>query len=112
LDKCNVGKKGKESPNWKGGRSLDKHGYMRVYCPGHPRAEGNRVKEHILVWEQAHGKPLPQGWVIHHLNGIKTDNRIRNLIALPSMKHSLVLESKAKRIQELESALNGTSPLL
>src|SRR3990167_1167480 len=93
--------------NFKGGR-FKKEGYAYLWMPQHPRA--NRVgyvQEHLYNWEEANGKRLPPGWVIHHLNGIKDDNRPRNLIALPNRKHYLVLQVKAKRIQELESLLNG-----
>ena len=80
---------------------------------GHPRANSkDRILEHIWIWEEAHGKPLPKGWIIHHLNGIKDDNRPKNLMALPNKKHYLVLQAKAKRIQELEALLNGQHQLL
>lgn len=92
-----------------GGRGA---GYILVYLPNHPHAtKRGVVREHILVWEQAHSKPLPKGWIIHHLNGVKDDNRPRNLVALPNKKHYLVLQAKAKRIQELEAVLNGQSQL-
>ena len=42
--------------------------------------------EHKLVWESANG-PIPHGWVIHHLNGVKTDNRLENLAAMPRNEH-------------------------
>ena len=90
-----------------------KNGYVLILHPGHPRVNRDGyVSEHILVWEQVHGKPLPIGWIIHHLNGIKHDNRPGNLIGLPNKKHYLVLQAKAKRIQELEAMLNGQSQLL
>jgi hypothetical protein len=104
-------RRGANNHNWKGGKASCM-GYVLVRCPEHPRRRGPYVFEHILVWERVHGKHLPNGWVIHHLNGIKNDNRPVNLKALPSMKHSLVLAAKAKRIQELEAALNGQSQLL
>ena len=84
-----------------------------VHKPEHPRASKvGAVFDHWLVWEQAHNKPLPAGWIIHHLNGIKTDNRPSNLVALPNKKHYLVLQAKAKRIQELEGLLNNQHQLL
>lgn len=105
-------KYGKDHPNWKGGRRID-NGYVVILNRDHPRAgRDGYVLEHILIWEQFHGKPLPKGWIIHHLNGIKDDNRPSNLIGLPNKKHYLVLQAKAKRIQELEALLNGQSQLL
>lgn len=78
---------------------------MHCYKPNHPRANKNGyVFEHILVWESAHGA-IPKGWVIHHLNGTKSDNRLENLQALSTRKHHAVLEAKAKRIQALEAQL-------
>lgn len=98
---------------WKGGRTKATTGYILIQNREHPRAtKTGYVFEHILVWEQAHGKSLAKGWVIHHLNGIKTDNRPINLVALSTRKHALVFQAKAKRIQELEALLNGQSQLL
>jgi hypothetical protein len=33
---------------------------------------------HRMVWESVHG-PIPEGMVINHINGVKSDNRIENL---------------------------------
>ena len=97
----------------KGGRYKHDSGYILIKFPSHPRAyKSGYVFEHILVWEETHGKPLPKRWIIHHLNGIKDDNQIVNLVALPNKKHYLILQAKAKRIQELEAMLNGQSQLL
>lgn len=95
-------KKGPEHPLWKGVRKRA-GGYVRVHCPEHTRANKEGfVLEHILEWEKAHNKPLPVGYIIHHLNGIKDDNRPENLVALFPKRHSLILAAKAKRIRELE----------
>lgn len=81
--------------------------------PEHPRADSKGyVFEHIVVWEEAHGKPLPEGWQVHHLNGITDDNRPQNLVGLPDKKHRRIFDAKAKRIQELEALLNNQHQLL
>lgn len=104
--------RGEKSPYWKGGR-VNNSGYIMVYNPSHHRAtKKHYVMEHIIIWEQASNKLLPDSWIIHHLNGITTDNRPINLQALPSKKHYLILRAKAKRIQELEGLLNNQHQLL
>lgn len=72
------------NPAWKGGRSADRQGYvlLRTSRPGQYPYE----REHRLVWEQRNG-PMPKGWVVHHLNGVKDDNRIENLAAMPRHEH-------------------------
>ena len=98
---------------WRGGRIQGSNGHILIHMPDYHRAGKNGyVFEHIVVWEKFHNKKLLKGWVIHHLNGIKTDNRPRNLVALSSQKHFLVLEAKAKRIQELEAMLKQQGQII
>lgn len=94
--------RGELNVHWRGGIHKN-FGYAFVKCPDHPRADFHGyVREHILVWEKAHNKALPVGYVVHHLNGIRDDNRPENLIALPSQKHRHVLAAKGHRIASLE----------
>ena len=47
------------------------------------------IKEHHLIWCKANNfYRIPRGCVIHHLNLIKTDNRIENLQLLDNGTHS------------------------
>lgn len=93
---------GTDNPFWKGGRT-NKRGYNLVQQKDHPRAYGDGyILEHILVWEEYHQSPVPKGYEIHHLNGIKTDNRPQNLLALPSKKHSLIIPKLKERIRQQE----------
>jgi len=97
--------------NWHGGRKL-KNGYIYVYKPGHPIALARKtynpyIAEHIIVWEETHGRQLPHGWVVHHINGVRSDNRPNNLLAVPKAHHSPALRVKEvqKRLRVVEAEL-------
>lgn len=101
CQKCNgETHRGANSHKWKGGKSFDKRGgYIKVYM-----GDSKYKNEHTLVWEKAHKRKLPKNWVIHHINGVKTDNRIKNLTAMPRNKHTnwTLLHIAQKRIRALE----------
>jgi len=101
-------RKGDKSSHWKGGRNKRHGGYIEIYKPEHPRATvRGYVLEHILVWEEAHHQLLPSGWIVHHLNGIKDDNRPKNLLSMPKQGHSpnLTMKEVQKRLREVEAEL-------
>ncbi len=71
-------------PLRKEGRFIDGDGYVQVSgVYDHPRTANRKAKtifyEHILVMEKYLGRFLEKDEVVHHLNGIKSDNRIENL---------------------------------
>jgi hypothetical protein len=60
--------------------------------------------QHRLVWEEAN-RPLSPGENVHHVNGIKTDNRLENLelwlVAQPAgQRHNDMLEWYASILRE------------
>ena len=96
------GLKGEKNASWKGGRKLSSYGYVLVYKPEHPFANGDgNVFEHRLVAEQylLNGKNsvvingskyLSPEYEVHHKNGIKTDNSLENLAVLTKSEHTSV----------------------
>jgi len=73
--------RGKNNPNWKGGRKINHYGYILIHKPEHPYHNyDNYVFEHRLIMEQYLGRYLTKEERLHHINGITTDNRIENLI--------------------------------
>ena len=63
-----------------GGRVTDKDGYILLKANDHPHANsGGYVREHRLVMEEQLGRYLLPEEVVHHINGVKDDNRPENL---------------------------------
>lgn len=57
-----------------GAGTITSSGYRLVYAP-----DGRKVVEHRLVMEQVIGRPLRPDENVHHLNGVRLDNRPENL---------------------------------
>jgi HNH endonuclease len=66
--------------NWHGGKRKHSQGYIEIKVLDHPYTNNSGyVLEHRLVMEKHLGRYLEQNEVVHHINGIKIDNRIENL---------------------------------
>lgn len=78
---------GRQSWRWAGGRSVSKEGYVRLRVSGledRPLAavlatHHGVVLEHRLVMAEHLGRPLRPNESVHHINGVRDDNRIENL---------------------------------
>jgi hypothetical protein len=97
---------GNKNASFKGNEIISNYGYILEYCPGHPKPcdtanQCTRVRQHRLVIERNYEKFDPcyfeeiDGWVvlkdeydIHHINEIKTDNRLENLQILTRDEHT------------------------
>jgi len=78
---------------WKG-RIVDKDGYVLIHHKNHPNARKHTpyIFEHRLAMEEALGRVLLPDEVIHHLNGVKDDNRIDNLQLFASNGKHLAID--------------------
>lgn len=112
--KLRVVRTGNEHGSWKGGRIVRSEGYVeiRTYSdsPFSPMASTKGyLMEHRLVMAKHLGRNLSSEEFVHHLNGIRDDNRLENLCIVsnkthPITRHHLNTELK-RRIQELELQL-------
>lgn len=75
-------KPGEKHPCWKGGVGISKGGYLRQFT-----SAGKREYQHRLVMEKYLGRKLKFSEVVHHINGIKTDNRLENLMIVTRAEH-------------------------
>lgn len=74
LEKLNANQKEKNNRNWKGGIQ-NHHGYVKI------RTDNGYVFEH------RHITKAKSNCIVHHKNGIKTDNRIGNLVVMTQKEH-------------------------
>ncbi len=83
---------GSKGSNWKGGRTFDKNGYIKVrllpthlfYCMANKQGY---VYEHRLVVAKNLGRPLRDNEIVHHKNGDKHDNHLENLEIVTRAEH-------------------------
>lgn len=80
--------KGSGNPNWKGGRTIDSYGYVKILSPNHPFKDSKGyVKEHRLVMENHLGRYLRQNELVHHRDENKQNNKIENLQLITRSAH-------------------------
>lgn len=67
------------------------NGYVKVRVGrNHPLADPNGYAyEHLVIWVSS-GRPKPlKGWLLHHQNEVKTDNRLENLELKEKDRHGV-----------------------
>jgi hypothetical protein len=101
---------GENNPIWKGGRTSTAGGYIYLLRRNHPMSGKNGyVLEHRLVMAEKLGRMLGDDEHVHHINGVKDDNRPENLAVVSGSDHKLLhvdvmreLRSLRERVRELE----------
>lgn len=84
-----LGRTGPLHPCWKGGREIDRDGYIRAYAPRHPWPRRNGyVLEHVMVMELSIGRRIRASECVHHKDGNRQNNDLSNLELLNRGQHS------------------------
>ncbi|MFY8160238.1 MAG: HNH endonuclease signature motif containing protein [Candidatus Kapaibacteriota bacterium] len=71
--------------NWMGGRFIRKDGYIGINV-----GKGKYRLEHDIIIEKHIGRRIIKGEDVHHINGIRTDNRIENLQLCTKSEHTKI----------------------
>lgn len=91
---------GASSFAWKGGVRTDKDGYVFI------NINGSYVKRATIVCESINGTKLKSGDVVHHINGVKDDDRPENLTAMTRLEHNrlhgkLIKGKRGKKVKSV-----------
>jgi hypothetical protein len=95
---------GARNGQWKGGRSVASNGYV-LFLVGrehHLADVRGYAYEHRIVAEAAIGRMLRPGEQVNHINGVKTDNRPKNLQVVASIAEHRAAEGRrnfSRRVQ-------------
>jgi hypothetical protein len=81
----------KRAPSGTG--SINAQGYRVFHRPN-----GESGREHVIVAERAIGHRLPKGAIVHHVNGIRTDNRNSNLVVCPNDSYHQLLHVRQRAL--------------
>ena len=73
------------------------NGYVYIKRFGHPSAYNGWVMEHRLVVEMFIGRYLTPQESVHHINSIRWDNRIENLMLFPTHAEHKSFENKVRQ---------------
>lgn len=103
------GAPGSRNGSWKGGRRIDKGGYILVYKPDHPHAASNGcVREHRLVAESTLGRYLLPSEVVHHIDDDPANNHPDNLMVYETnavhISETMTGKVPAERIRKAQAA--------
>lgn len=109
---------GEKHYHWQGGKRISSQGYVEIKSPEHPfKNKQGYVPKHRLVVEKHLGRYLTKSEIIHHINEVPADNRIKNLYLFSkrwqhAVYHRFVKRGKVKPITHSNIIIGGGATLL
>lgn len=110
ISKNHANVKAEKNGNWKGGIKKS-WGYIYIFKPEHPKAIKKYVKRANLIIEAHIGRYLEPNEEVHHKNGNKEDDNIKNLVLCKNKTehqklHWLDLAFPGKSLEEINLMTN------
>ncbi len=91
---------GSNNGRYLAGKYINKNGYIMILRPDHPHGHKGYVLEHRLLMESHVGRYLKSYECVHHINEIKTDNRVENFFLTSIKEHTILHKSGSKTSME------------
>ena len=100
------GRFGSLASNWRGGRKKTGNGYIYLYMPDHMYStKEGYIMEHRWIAQQKIGRIINPDEQVHHINGIKDDNRPENLEVVSHRERSRNHADAVKEVERLKKIL-------
>ena len=118
---------GDKNTSFKGNEIISEFGYILEYCPDHPfphdkSVKGTRVFQHRLIIERNYQNFNPEYFIeingkfylkpeysVHHINEIKTDNRLENLQIITRSEHTSIHNKEKELIKDSLGRIIGVA---
>ncbi len=98
---------GKNHPNWKGG-IVKVNGYIKILKPNHPFCDcSGYMKRSRLLMEKHLGRFLDSKEIVHHINEIKDDDQLKNLMVFTSKSAHQRFHKSSNNVKPKEIIFDG-----